>query len=135
MKQVLFVCIGNAARSQMAEALFNQLAKGRARASSAGIKLAREVNPIAVQVMKEIGINISCQKPKPLTFDMSGKFDYIVTMGCIDACPITPKEKTIEWDIEDPKGKEIEKFREVRDTIKAKVEKLIEEIKSNKEEK
>jgi arsenate reductase len=75
--------------------------------------------------MKEIGIDISNQKPKALNFDMSGRFDYIITMGCVDTCPITPKEKTIEWSIEDPRNKGDEKFREVRDIIKEKVQELM----------
>jgi len=117
MKKILFVCIENSCRSQMAEALFNSMAKD-ARAESAGIKPAREIDKMAVKVMKEIGIDISSKKPRMLTYDMNKKFDVIVTMGCIDGCPVTPKEKTIEWNIPDPKGKDIEEYRKVRDKIK-----------------
>ena len=107
----------------MAAALFNNLAK-KAIADSAGTKPAAKINPDAAKVMKEIGIDIGKNKPKLLTRGMIGKFDIFVTMGCIKGCPITPKEKTIDWGIENPKGKNIEKFREVRDKIKKKIEDL-----------
>ena len=97
-------------------------------AESAGIKPADKVDTIAIKVMKEVNINISQKKPKILTSKMNDEFDYIITMGCIDCCPITPKEKTIEWDIEDPKGKTIEKYRDIRDMIKHHVEELIDEM-------
>ncbi len=105
----------------MAAALFNDMAKGKGIADSAGTKPAAKVNPDAVKVMKEIGIDIGENKPKLLTNGMFKEYDIFVTMGCIKGCPITPKEKTVEWDIEDPKGKGIQKFREVRDMIRQKV--------------
>ena len=80
--------------------------------------------------MNEVDIDISQKKPKILTSKMNDEFDYIITMGCIDRCPITPKEKTIEWSIEDPKGKTIEKYRDIRDMIKHYVEELIDEVTS-----
>ena len=126
--KVLFVCVENSCRSQMAEAWFNKLAKGKAMASSAGTKPAKEVDPLAVKVMEEVGISMKNQKPKVLTPEMVKKFDLIVTMGCIDACPYSPG-KTMEWNIEDPKGKGIEKYREVRDVIRREVEKLIKQLK------
>jgi len=126
MKKVLFVCVENSCRSQMAEAFFNSMAGGGAE--SAGINPADEVDRIAIEVMKEIGIDISRKKPRMLNSNMNEKFDIIVTMGCIDGCPITPRERTIEWNIEDPKGKSIRKYREVRDVIKQKVKKLIDGI-------
>ena len=123
MKNVLFVCVENSCRSQIAEAIFNSMAGGGAE--SAGINPADEVDRIAIEVMKEIGIDISRKKPRMLNSNMNEKFDVIVTMGCIDGCPVTPREKTIEWNIEDPKGKSIEEYRKARDVIKQKVKKLI----------
>jgi len=128
LKKVLFICAENACRSQMAEAFFNKYASGKAFAISAGTKPADQVNPKAVEVMKEIGIDISKQKPKLLTTQMMKEADRIITMGCsTDFCP-APHIKTEDWDIEDPSGKPITKFRGVRDQIKEKVEKLIREI-------
>ena len=124
MKNVLFVCVENSCRSQMAEAFFNSMAGGGAE--SAGTSPAEEVDKGAIEVMKEIGIDISGKKPKVLMPEMNEKFDVIVTMGCIDGCPVTPRERTIEWNIEDPKGKSIEEYRKARDMIKQKVKKLIE---------
>ena len=128
MKKVLFVCVENACRSQMAEAFFNKFASGKAVAISAGTKPSSQVNPKAVQVMKEIGIDMSKQKPKPLTSELMKGVDRIVTMGCgADVCP-APYIKAEEWSIENPSGKPLDKYREVRDTIKSKVEELIKEI-------
>jgi len=129
MKKVLFVCVENSCRSQMAEAIFNSIAGGGAE--SAGTNPAKEVDENAIKVMDEIGIDISGKRPKALTPDMNEKFDFIVTMGCIDGCPITPREKTIEWDIEDPKGKGIEEYRMARDEIKQNVKKLIERVEND----
>jgi len=123
MKNVLFVCVENSCRSQMAEAFFNSMTGGGAE--SAGISPAEEVDKVAIEVMKEIGIDISGKKPKALVPEMNEKFDLIVTMGCIDGCPVTPREKTIEWNIEDPKGKSIEEYRKARDMIKQKIKKLV----------
>jgi arsenate reductase len=109
------------------EAFFNTFTK-KGVADSAGTMPAKTVNPVAIQVMKEVGINISHYNPKSLTFDMNKRFDFIVTMGCIDGCPITPRDKTIEWHIEDPSGKPIEQFRLVRDDIMKHVEELIREV-------
>jgi arsenate reductase len=124
---VLFVCVGNACRSQIAKAWFNALAKN-ARAESAGTKPAERVSSKAVEVMREVGIDISKEKPKKLTEEMVRQADLIVTMGCEVECPFLPKEKTITWNVEDPLGKGIEKYREVRDRIRELVEKLIAEL-------
>jgi len=111
----------------MAEAFFNKYAVHKAVAISAGTKPAKQVNPKVVEVMKEIGIDISKQKPKLLTPEMIKEVDKIVTMGCsADFCP-APYMKAEDWNIEDPSGKSLEKFREVRDEIRRKVEKLIKE--------
>jgi len=124
MKKVLFICIGNTCRSQMAKGFFNTLSPKNS-ADSAGIRPEDHVEPSAITVMKEVDIDISHYKPKKLTFAMNDVFDILVTMGCVDGCPLTPREKTIEWKIEDPKGKSLDKYREVRDTIRNHVERLI----------
>jgi len=127
MKKILFVCVENSCRSQMAEALFNSMAGGGA--GSVGTNPAEEVDRNAIKVMKEIGIDISGKKPRALMLDMNKKFDFIVTMGCIDGCPVTPREKTMEWGIEDPEGKSIEEYRKTREMIKQNIKKLIEDMK------
>ncbi|MFQ5887125.1 MAG: hypothetical protein ACE5HY_00335, partial [Candidatus Hydrothermarchaeales archaeon] len=104
----------------------------KAKAVSAGTRPAREVNPTAVEVMKEVGIDISRQRPKFLSDEIIKNADRIFTMGCYDACPSNlPREKTVDWQMEDPSGKSLEKFREIRDIIKKKVEGLIDEISLN----
>ncbi len=127
MKKVLFVCVENSCRSQMAKGFFNSFTK-ESMADSAGTQPAKNVDPVAVKVMKEVGVDIGNNKPKQLTFEMNNEFDYIVTMGCIDGCPITPKNKTIEWDVKDPKGKDIDVYRKIRDLIEGNVKKLINEV-------
>lgn len=125
MKTVLFVCVHNAARSQMAEAFFNEMADGRYVGISAGSQPAERVNPVAVEAMRELGIDISGTRPKRLTADMIERADLVVTMGCGEnVCPIVPKE-VIEWDLEDPSGRPIEEVRETRDRIKELVSELI----------
>ena len=129
-KKVLFVCVENARRSQMAEAFLNKLAKGHAVAVSAGEKPASKVDEKAVEVMKEIGIDITKQRPKALTMKMVKDADLVVTMGCgADVCPVVPK-RVEEWKIEDPAGKLVAKFREVRNDIRKRVEKLVETLKN-----
>jgi protein-tyrosine-phosphatase len=130
MKKVLFVCVENARRSQMAEALFNKLAKGQAVAVSAGDKPASKVDEKAVEVMKEIGIDITKQRPKALTMKMVEEADMVITMGCgADVCPVVLK-RVEEWKIEDPAGKPVAKFREVRDEIERRGEKLVKILKN-----
>ena len=129
IKKVLFVCVENAGRSQIAESFANKYGKDRITASSAGNKPVDKVNPIVVQVMKEKGIDISNNRPKLITAKMAMDADLIVTMGCNDQgiCPGPFFKPTIEWKIEDPKGKPIENVREIRDEIDQKVQRLIEE--------
>lgn len=128
MKKVLFVCVENACRSQMAKAFFNKLAQGRAVATSAGTKPSNQVNLKAVKVMHEAGIDISMEKPKLLTAEMLKDADRVVTMGCgADVCSVLPVE-TEDWQIDDPSGKSLETFRETREEIKRQVERLIEEL-------
>jgi len=127
-KKVLFVCVENACRSQMAEAFLNKLSSGKIVGSSAGVKPTERVNSRAIEVMREIGIDMSKQKPKMLTKEIIEEADKVITMGCgVDVCP-APLVESEDWGIEDPSGKSIEKFREVRDKIKRRVEELIKEI-------
>jgi protein-tyrosine-phosphatase len=133
MKRVLFVCVENACRSQMSEGFFKALARKNMAAKSAGNKPADKINPLAVQVMKEVGIDISRHKPKMITSEMVMEADKVVLMGCgRDACPLVPKE-VVDWQIEDPAGKDLRKFREVRNNIKRKVEALISELEAEDE--
>jgi len=112
----------------MSEAIFNSLAAGRHKAISAGSKPAAEVNPVAVQALREIGLDISGNKPKKLTKELILQADLAVTMGCgEDACPIVPNELR-EWNLEDPSGKPIEKVREIRDEIQRRVKALLAEL-------
>ena len=130
-KTVLFVCIHNSGRSQMAEAFFNKLAGGKAQALSAGTQPASEINPVVVGAMREAGINISGNKPKMLTFDMVKNADRMITMGCgAEAEAVCPASfiETEDWALEDPKGKSLEQVRKIRDEIKERVKRLIKEI-------
>jgi arsenate reductase (thioredoxin) len=129
LKNILFVCVENAGRSQMAEAFANMYGKDKFDILSAGNKPAEKVNPGVIEAMKEKGIDISANKPKLLTFQMAQESDLIVTMGCNDQgiCPGPFFKPTIDWKLEDPKDKSIEKVREIRDEIERKVQRLIEE--------
>lgn len=129
MKMVLFVCVGNSGRSQMAVAFFNRLVSGKANAISAGTKPATRVDPVVIGVMREVGIEISNNLPKALTPEMAEQADKIVTMGCgaEGVCPAIFVE-TEDWGLEDPKGKSIEKVREIRDEIRARVMDLLREF-------
>lgn len=139
MMMVLFGCVGNSGRSQMAEAIFNSLAPGDNRAMSAGTMPARRVSRRAVEVMGEIGLNITRAKPKLLTQTMVEEADRIVTMGCLEerSCPaflIKGKSKLEDWDIEDPRTLPLEQVRRIREQIKDKVRGLIEEIAGQEEQ-
>jgi arsenate reductase (thioredoxin) len=127
MKTVLFICVHNSGRSQMAEGLFNRMAEGKAAAISAGSHPAESVNPVVVEAMREIGIDISRNKPKLLTLAMMKGIDKAVTMGCENTCPMTTVP-TEDWVLEDPKDKPIEEVRKIRDEIKSRVGKLIAEM-------
>jgi protein-tyrosine-phosphatase len=127
MKKILFVCVENAGRSQMAEGFAKAYGEGKVEVSSAGNKPSDKVHPIVVQAMMEKGIDISQNKPKQLTFQMAQDSDLIVTMGCnaYGICPGPFFKPTIDWKLEDPKGKPIEKVREIRDDIEQRVKDLI----------
>lgn len=129
MKTVAFVCIHNSCRSQMAEGFGKTLGKGIFKAYSAGTEDYPEVKPLAVQVMEEIGIGMSDQKPKLLS-DIPEKIDILITMGCGVECPFVPCDHREDWGLEDPSGGPIDGFRVTRDTVKAKVEDLIKRIES-----
>ncbi len=131
-KTVLFVCVHNSGRSQMAEAFFNKLAGGEARALSAGTQPANEVNPVVVEAMREVHIDISGNKPKALTMDMVDKAERMITMGCgAEAEAVCPASfiETEDWALEDPKGKTLEQVRKIRDEIKKRVISLLNEFK------
>jgi arsenate reductase (thioredoxin) len=132
LKRILFVCAENAGRSQMAEAFANYYGKGKLVASSAGVVLAEKVNPVVVQVMREKGIDISQNRPKLLTLRMAEEADRIITMGCSveNVCPAALLKNVIDWRFEDPKGKPIEKVRQIRDEVEEKVKKLTSELAS-----
>ena len=132
MTKVLFVCVENAGRSQMAEAFANRYGEGKLVASSAGVMLADRVNPLVVEAMREKGIDISTNKPKLLTTAMAEGADKIITMGCSveKICPAPLLKNVIDWNLEDPKGKPIEKVREIRDEIENRVLRLIAELKT-----
>lgn len=130
MKKILFVCVENAGRSQMAEAFATHYGNGKIMATSAGNKPALRVNPIVVEAMREKGIDISMNKPKLLTFEMAQEADLIVTMGCNDQgiCPGPFFKPTIDWKLEDPKGKPIEIVNRIRDEIENRVLQLVGEL-------
>ncbi|HJQ42957.1 MAG TPA: arsenate reductase ArsC [Jatrophihabitantaceae bacterium] len=125
---VLFVCVHNAGRSQMAAGWLAALAGGRVDVRSAGSEPADEVNPVAVEAMREVGIDITGEQPKRLSNDAVEHADVVVTMGCGDTCPFYPGKRYEDWELTDPAGQPIEVVRSVRDEIRARVEALIESL-------
>jgi arsenate reductase len=126
MKTVIFACVHNAGRSQMAAAFFDQLADPRhARALSAGTQPAQHVHPEVVAVMHEVGIDLSTAQPTRLTDELAAGAELLVTMGCRETCPVVPSLRRLDWGLPDPKGKPIEHVRVIRDEIRARVEHLI----------
>jgi len=121
MLRIVFVCVENSCRSQMAEGFARFYGKGKVEAFSAGSRPSGRVNETAVLVMKEVGIDISSKESKGFDSLLHKEFDMVVTMGCGDECPFVPAKKRIDWKIRDPKGRPIEFFREVREEIKEKV--------------
>jgi len=125
---VLFLCVHNAGRSQMALGWFNHLAAGRAVALSGGSEPADEVNPAAVAAMAEVGVDISSEQPKRWTEDMVRIADAVVTMGCGDTCPLFPGKRYLDWQLDDPHGQGLEAVRPIRDEIERRVRKLLAEL-------
>lgn len=125
MKTFLFACVHNAGRSQMSAAFFNAIADPtKAKGISAGSEPGTRVHPEVVEAMKEVGIDLSSVKPQLITLKMAGEVNYLVTMGCGPVCPIIPQVRREDWPLEDPKGKPIERVREIRDDIKRRIEEL-----------
>ena len=126
--EVLFVCVHNAGRSQMAAALLDHHAQGRVLVRSAGSDPADRVNPAVVDAMAEIGIDLSKEFPKPLTDEAVRAADAVVTMGCGDACPFYPGKRYLDWNLPDPAGKAVEGVRPIRDEIDRLVRQLLDEL-------
>lgn len=125
MKTVLFACVHNAGRSQMSAAFFNAIADpAKARGISAGTEPGVRVHPEVVTVMQEVGINLSGVKPQVITLEMAQEVSFLVTMGCGAVCPIIPQVRREDWPLEDPKGKPIERVRQIRDDIRDRVTKF-----------
>jgi arsenate reductase len=125
---VLFVCVHNAGRSQMAAGWLKHFAGDRVEIWSAGSEPADQVNPVAVEAMAEVGIDLSGETPKILTTDSVSRADVVVTMGCGDTCPYFPGKRYEDWELADPAGQNIEVVREVRDDIKAHIQALVNEL-------
>jgi arsenate reductase len=126
MKTVIFACVHNAGRSQMAAAFFNAAADpGKARAISAGTQPAEHVHPVVVSVMGEVGIDLSDARPQKLTKEIAHTGTLLITMGCGDACPYVPGLRRDDWPLEDPKGQPLERVREIRDDVRGRVETLL----------
>jgi arsenate reductase (thioredoxin) len=128
---VLFVCVHNAGRSQMAAGYLSRLAGDRIEVRSAGSEPAEHINPVAVQVMAEEGIDITAESPKLLTDDAVKASDVVITMGCGDTCPYYPGKRYEDWVLEDPAGKNAETVRRVRDDIRDRVQRLVDELARN----
>jgi arsenate reductase len=130
MATALFVCLHNAGRSQMSAALFDRAAGGRHRALSAGTLADPDgrVHPEVIEVMREIGIDLSGRRPQKLTHEIAQQADVVVTMGCGDACPYIPGKRYLDWQLEDPNGRPIDEVRATRDEIAQRVEALVSEL-------
>lgn len=125
---VLFLCVHNAGRSQMAAALLERAAGDQVVIHSAGSAPGETLNPAVVTVMAELGIDISAQRPKKLTDDMARQADVIVTMGCGDSCPVYPGKRYLDWELPDPAGKTLDQIRPIRDEIDTRVAALMEDL-------
>lgn len=129
---VLFVCVHNAGRSQMAAAFLSHLAQGRVEVRSAGSAPAGSVNPAVVEAMAEAGIDISAETPKVLTTQAVQASDVVITMGCGDACPVFPGKKYLDWQLDDPAGQGLEAVRPIRDEIERRIRGLLSELLSDR---
>lgn len=125
---VLFVCVHNAGRSQMAAGWLTSIAGGSVEARSAGSEPADQLNPVAVEAMREVGIDITSEQPKRLTVDSVEQADVVITMGCGDTCPIFPGKRYEDWELADPAGQPIEVVRQVRDEIRSRIDVLIGQV-------
>ena len=128
MATALFVCLHNAGRSQMSQALFERAASGRHTGLSAGTTPGERVHPEVVEVMRELGIDVADRKPRALTRELAERADVVVTMGCGDECPFIPGRRYLDWDLADPKGRPLDEVRETRDEIAARVGALVAEL-------
>ncbi len=130
MATALFVCLHNAGRSQMSAALFEQAAAGRHEALSAGSEAdpAGRVHPQVVEVMREVGIELSSRRPQRLSIELAEQADVVVTMGCGDACPYIPGKRYLEWDLPDPKGRPADEVRGLREDITRRVRELVDDL-------
>ena len=128
LPEVLFVCVHNAGRSQMAAALLDHHAQGRVRVRSAGSNPGERVNPAVVEAMAEVGLDLSKEFPKLLTDDAVREADVVITMGCGDACPFYPGKRYLDWVLEDPAGQSVERVRPIRDDIDQRVRQLLAEL-------
>jgi protein-tyrosine-phosphatase len=126
--EVLFVCVHNAGRSQMAAGLLDRHAAGRVRVRSAGSDPGERINPEVVRAMSEVGVDLSREFPKPLTGEAVEAADVVVTMGCGDACPVFPGKRYLDWELPDPSGRPLEDVRPIRDEIDRRVRALLEEL-------
>ena len=126
--EVLFVCVHNAGRSQMAAALLDHYAQGRVHVRSAGSAPADTINPAVASALAEVGLDISQEFPKPLTDDVARASDVLVTMGCGDACPVYPGKRYLDWELDDPAGQPVEAVRRIRDDIDSRVRALLAEL-------
>ena len=126
--EVLFVCVHNAGRSQMAAGLLRLRSEGRIQVRSAGSAPAGEINPYAVVALEELGVDMGEAFPKPLTDEVVRAADVVVTMGCGDACPIYPGKRYEDWELDDPAGQDLETVRRIRDELDRRVQKLISEL-------
>ena len=128
MTRALFVCLHNAGRSQMSQALFNRAAAGRHEGRSAGSTPGDRVHPEVITAMDELGIDLRAQTPKLLTVEMAEWADVVVTMGCGDACPYIPGKRYLDWELQDPKGQSLDAVRCTRDEIAARIDELVAEL-------
>jgi protein-tyrosine-phosphatase len=126
--EVLFVCVHNAGRSQIAAALLDRYAAGRVRVRSAGSAPASEINPAVIAVMAEVGVDLTAESPKQLTGEAVQAADVVITMGCGDACPVYPGKRYLDWELPDPAGKTADQVRPIRDQIDARVRALLAEL-------
>jgi arsenate reductase (thioredoxin) len=128
LPEILFLCVHNAGRSQMAAAFADDIGRGRVVVNSAGSAPGERLNPVVVEAMREVGLDITNESPRTLTDEMGRRADVIVTMGCGDACPVYVGIRYVDWELEDPSGKDLETVRAIRDEIGVRVESLIEEL-------